>query len=73
MWIHKWGQVTLGVQMKSGRYLRENGPVEEVVVNQELVDHFGWDSPIGRTFPFEVGQIETPIVVGVIEAFDFNT
>jgi putative ABC transport system permease protein len=63
---------TLGVDLIQGRYLLEGGPVQEVVVNEELVAHFGWDDPVGQTFPFEIGEIDQPVVVGVIRNLDFN-
>ena len=64
---------TVGIDLVSGRELRADGPLQEVVVNQALVDHFEWADPIGQTFPFRIGQIDQPVVVGVIEDFDFKS
>lgn len=63
---------TVGVKMVEGRQPVEGDPLQNVVINQTLAESLGWEDPIGQTLPFQLGQIERPVVVGVIEDFDFQ-
>ena len=60
---------TYGLELLEGRNLRVNGPVDEVLVNEFMVEKMGWDNPIGQTVPFEYDDIDHPHVVGVVKDF----
>ncbi|MCY3869686.1 MAG: hypothetical protein OXG87_09020, partial [Gemmatimonadetes bacterium] len=49
-----------------------NGPTNEVLVNEHLAKRFEWAHAPGQTFPFQVGQVEHPQVVGVVPDFYFQ-
>ena len=63
---------TLGIDLVSGKNLDPNGPINEVLVNEHFAKQFGWTHAPGQTFPFQVGQVEHPQVVGVIPDFYFQ-
>ena len=63
---------TLGIDLVSGKNLDPNGPTNEVLVNEHLAKRFEWKHAPGQTFPFQVGQVEHPQVVGVIPDFYFQ-
>ena len=63
---------TLGVDLVAGKNLDPNGPTNEVLVNEHLAKRFEWTHARGQTFPFQVGQVEHPQVVGVISDFYFQ-
>ena len=63
---------TLGIDLVSGKNLDPNGPTNEVLVNEHLAKQFEWTHAPGQTFPFQVGQVEHPQVVGVIPDFYFQ-
>ena len=63
---------TLGIDLVSGKNLDPNGPTNEVLVNEHLAKRFEWTHAPGQTFPFQVGQVEHPQVVGVIPDFYFQ-
>ncbi len=60
---------TFGLTIVEGRDFRPNGPLDEVLVNQKLVEEMGWDDPIGQVVPFKYGLVDHPIVAGVVEDF----
>ncbi|MGK7370712.1 MAG: ABC transporter permease [Candidatus Halalkalibacterium sp. M3_1C_030] len=66
---------TLGLEVTVGRVYRspeDIGGRQEVLVNQKLVDTFGWENPIGkklsRMFAFNEAE-----VVGVVKDFHFQS
>ncbi|MYB56429.1 MAG: FtsX-like permease family protein [Gemmatimonadetes bacterium] len=63
---------TLGIDLVSGKNLDPNGPINEVLVNEHFAKQFGWTHAPGQTFPFQVGQVEHPQVVGVVPDFYFQ-
>ncbi|MDE2799843.1 MAG: ABC transporter permease [Gemmatimonadota bacterium] len=63
---------TLGIDLVSGKNLDPNGPINEVLVNEHLAKRFEGAHAPGQTFPFQVGQVEHPQVVGVIPDFYFQ-
>ena len=63
---------TLGIDLVSGKNLDPNGPINEVLVNEHFAKQFEWAHPLDQTFPFQVGQVEHPQVVGVIPDFYFQ-
>ncbi|MYF16319.1 MAG: FtsX-like permease family protein [Gemmatimonadetes bacterium] len=63
---------TLGIDLVSGKNLDPNGPTNEVLVNEHFAKQFGWTHAPDQTFPFQVGQVEHPQVVGVVPDFYFQ-
>ena len=62
----------LGVRVIEGKDLYAGQPHNGVLVNQQLLDKLEIENPIGQSFPFKVGGIEDPIIIGVIEDFHFT-
>ncbi|MEM7657780.1 MAG: ABC transporter permease, partial [Bacteroidota bacterium] len=64
---------TLGIRVSQGRGFSPDMPTDTatVMVNQRMIEEYGWDDPIGKPFPFQdVG--EDPIrVIGVFEDYHF--
>ncbi len=60
---------TYGLTLKEGKNLRTDGPLDEVLVNEYMVEKMEWDDAIGQTLPFTYGEIDHPHVVGVLEDF----
>ena len=60
---------TFGLTIVEGRDLRENGPKDEVLVNQKMVEVMGWENPLGQTVPFKYGEVDHPVVAGVMKDF----
>jgi putative ABC transport system permease protein len=64
---------TLGITIKKGRnfYSQSSDTLHGIIVNQNMVDYFGWDNPIGKRVKFP-GDTSGRYweVVGVVK--DFN-
>lgn len=67
---------TLGLTLKTGRdFSPEHGADaagETVLVNEALVQAFGWDDPIGKTLSVQ-HNVQDAAVVGVVEDFHFQS
>jgi putative ABC transport system permease protein len=62
---------TYGLTLLDGKNLRTNGPIDEVIVNEFMVEKMGWDNPIGQTVPLKYGDIDHPHVIGVVKDFTY--
>lgn len=60
---------TYSLTLVEGRNLRPDGPIDEVLVNEFMVEKMGWDDAIGQTVPFKSGDVDHPHVVGVVKDF----
>ena len=63
---------TLGIELVSGRNFRLDDPNDlsnSVLVNEAFVRTFGWENPIGMSFP---GKLPGVSVVGVVKDFHYN-
>ncbi|MYF16868.1 MAG: FtsX-like permease family protein [Gemmatimonadetes bacterium] len=75
MWIGEAYLKTLGIGLKMGRNFSPefpSDPQRAVIVNEKLVDIFGWDNPIGQPFPV-LNKKEPHQVVGVVKNFHFES
>ncbi len=75
MWIDEAYLKTLGIGLKMGRNFSPefpSDPQRAVIVNEKLVDIFGWDNPIGQPFPV-LNKKEPHQVVGVVKNFHFES
>ena len=75
MWIDDAYLETLGIDLKMGRNFSPDFPSDPnraVIVNETLVDIFGWDDPIGQPFPV-LNKTEPHQVVGVVKNFHFES
>lgn len=65
---------TLGITITKGRNFSKENPSDSrqaMIVNEALVDYFGWDNPIGKRLPGpEFVQHE---VIGVVENFHYES
>lgn len=52
-----------------GRDLRPDGPKDQVLVNEKMVEAIGWKNPIGQVVPFRYGEVDHPVVAGVLKDF----
>lgn len=75
MWIDEAYLKTLGIGLKTGRNFSTEFPSDSkraVIVNETLVDIFGWDNPIGQPFPV-LNKKEPHQVIGVVKNFHFQS
>lgn len=75
MWIDEAYLETLGIGLKTGRNFSTDFPSDSkraVIVNETLVDIFGWDNPIGQPFPV-LNKKEPHQVIGVVKNFHFQS
>lgn len=65
---------TYGIQIVNGRDFSEENPSDQrraILVNQALVDDYGWDNPIGMQLPGP--NFEDHEIVGVVENFNYES
>lgn len=64
---------TLGIDLVEGDNLPERSPEASipVLVNEAAVAAWGWEDPIGKTFPCCFSP--TPVVVGVVKDFNYES
>lgn len=65
---------TLGIEIIQGRNFSNENPSDErraIIVNQALVDHFGWENPIGQRLPGP--EFDDHEVIGVVENFHYES
>lgn len=65
---------TLGIKMLKGRNFSDETPSDKrraIIVNQALVDYFGWKNPIGQHLPGP--DFEDHEVIGVVENFNYES
>lgn len=75
MWIDEAYLETLGIGLKTGRNFSTEFPSDSkraVIVNETLVDIFGWDNPIGQPIPV-LNKKEPHQVIGVVKNFHFQS
>lgn len=64
----------LGIKIIKGRNFSEKYPSDSrqaMIVNQAMVDHFGWENPIGQRLPGT--GFEDHEIIGVVENFNFES
>lgn len=65
---------TLGIEVIQGRDFSNENPSDErraMIVNQALVDYFGWENPIGQRLPGP--EFEDHEIIGVVENFHYES
>lgn len=65
---------TYGINVLSGRDFSVNNPSDErraILVNQALVDDYGWENPIGQRLPGP--NFEDHEIIGVVENFHYES
>ena len=65
---------TYGIQIIHGRGFTEENPSDQrraILVNQALVDDYGWENPIGMQLPGP--NFEDHEIVGVVENFNYES
>lgn len=65
---------TYGIRVVQGRDFSAENPSDArraILVNQELVDDYGWDNPIGRRLPGP--NFEDHEIIGVVENFHYES
>ncbi len=65
---------TYGIQIVNGRDFSEENPSDQqraILVNQALVDDYGWENPIGMRLPGP--NFEDHEIVGVVENFNYES
>ena len=75
MWIDEAYLETLDIGLTMGRNFSTDFPSDPqraVIVNETLVDIFGWDNPIGQPIPV-LNKKELHQVVGVVKNFHFES
>lgn len=66
--------VTMGVELLEGEFFDEKkgNPSTDIVVNESLVRHFGWDNPLEQQIPGKDFN-ESHRIIGVVKDFHFNS
>jgi len=67
---------TLGIELLQGRNFSESFGSDEnnsVLVNETFVHEFGWQHPIGMTFPQPIYKDIKPTIIGVVKDFHFDS
>lgn len=65
---------TYGIEIVNGRDFSEENPSDQrraILVNQALVDDYGWENPIGMKLPGP--NFEDHEIVGVVENFNYES
>ncbi|MDR9410947.1 MAG: ABC transporter permease, partial [Balneolaceae bacterium] len=65
---------TLGIEILQGRNFSEENPSDSrraIIVNEAMVDYFGWKNPIGESIPGP--EFVDHEVIGVVENFHFES
>jgi len=65
---------TLGIDIIQGRNFSDQNPSDErraMIVNQSLVNYFGWENPIGQRLPGPEFIVHE--VIGVVEDFHYES
>ncbi|MBZ9731144.1 ABC transporter permease [Salegentibacter sp. JZCK2] len=62
---------TMGLQLVQGRGFMKDNPADSsgIVVNQALVQQYGWEDPLGKKLPGKYPQE----IIGVVEDFHFES
>jgi len=65
---------TMGIELLAGKdfSMGVKGSTNAILVNEALVDHFGWDDGIGKTIPGQNFE-ESPLIVGVFKDYHFSS
>lgn len=64
---------TMGIRLAEGQFFNELGnSATDIVVNEALVRHFGWESAIGQEIP-GIDFSTSYRVIGVVEDFHFSS
>jgi putative ABC transport system permease protein len=65
---------TIGITITQGRNFSDDNPGDlkrAIIVNQALVDDFGWNNPIGQQLPGP--EFDDHEVIGVVENFNYQS
>lgn len=65
---------TLGIEIIQGRNFSEENTSDQrraIIVNEALVDYFGWENPLGQSLPGP--EFVDHEVIGVVENFHFES
>lgn len=65
---------TMGIKLLKGRKFESGlpNPTQAILVNEALVEHFGWENPFGRQIPGS-NFAESHHIIGVVRDFHFNS
>ena len=65
---------TMGIKVSQGRNFSEENPSDAtraLIVNEAMVEYFGWDNPIGQRLPGP--EFNDHEVIGVVENFHYES
>lgn len=65
---------TLGIEIVQGRNFSAENPSDELramIVNEAMVEYFGWENPIGQRLPGS--EFDDHEIIGVVENFHFES
>ncbi len=65
---------TMGIELLEGKDFSHGvkGSANAILVNESLVDHFGWDDGIGKAIPGQNFE-ESPVITGVFKDYHFSS
>ncbi len=67
---------TMNMKLVQGRGFSKDYPGDvnnSIIVNQKMVEKMGWNNPIGKSLSGESAFRNPPVVVGVIQDFNFKS
>lgn len=65
---------TLDIEIIQGRNFSDENPSDKeraIIVNEALVEHYGWDNPLGERLPG--ANFDDHVIIGVINNFHFES
>ena len=67
---------TLKIPILDGRDFDINQPSDfssKIIINQALVDKLGLENPVGQRIPFDYGDVQNPLIIGVVPNYHYES
>lgn len=67
---------TLKIPIVDGRNFDINQPSDfssKIIINQALVDKLGLVNPVGQRIPFDYGDVQNPVILGVVPNYHYES
>jgi putative ABC transport system permease protein len=67
---------TLKISVLDGRDFDVNQPSDfssKIIINQALVDKLGLENPVGQRIPFDYGDVQNPMIIGVVPNYHYES
>lgn len=67
---------TLKIPILNGRDFDINQPSDfssKIIINQALADKLGLENPVGQRIPFDYGDVQNPMIIGVVPNYHYES